>query len=130
MSLMLYYIFLCFFSRFIFTWTDATSPTVTDCPKDIIKTTDRIAEIITWKEPRFSDNVAIRHIMNPVRKSGQSWYPGEDILMQYIATDIAGNQVKCSFKVALKSKCSTEVYVFYRNSQVPKYMLRLKTNVN
>ena len=84
--------------------SDKTSPTVKDCPKDIVKTTGRIAEIISWKEPQFSDNVAIRHIMNPVRKSGQSWYPGEDIFMQYIATDIAGNQVKCSFNVALKSK--------------------------
>ena len=85
---------------------DNTPPTVKNCPKDIIKTTDRLAEVISWPEPLFTDNVAIRHIMFPVRKSGESWYPGEDLLMQYIATDIAGNQVKCSFKVALKCKSS------------------------
>ena len=98
----LLYIFLSYYS-------DNTPPTVKNCPKDIIKTTDRLAEVISWTEPLFTDNVAIRHIMYPVRKSGESWYPGEDILMQYIATDIAGNQVKCSFKVSLKCKYSTKI---------------------
>ena len=106
--------------------TDETPPTVKDCPKDIVKTTDRIAEVISWKEPQFSDNVAIRHIMNPVRKSGQSWYPGEDILMQYIATDIAGNQVKCSFNVAVKCKYSMKVSSVYRGL----LKSRFETNAN
>uniref|UniRef100_A0A7M5WWB1 Hemicentin-1 n=2 Tax=Clytia hemisphaerica TaxID=252671 RepID=A0A7M5WWB1_9CNID len=89
---------------------DSTPPTVSDCPKDIIQNTGRLSEIITWAEPKFSDNVGVRRVMGPVRKPGEIWYPGEEMIMQYVASDIAGNQKKCSFKVALKAASCPKLY--------------------
>ena len=83
---------------------DATPPLVQACPSDITITSGKWSEIITWNEPKFTDNVAIRNVMKIGRNPGKIWYPGEEILMQYVATDIAGNQKKCSFKVALKGR--------------------------
>jgi len=80
---------------------DIQPPLVTGCPhsKTVFLEPGEVAKPVTWKEPQFTDNVKIEHVMT-------SAIPGSDMalgrhLVIYQATDKAKNMEKCVFTITV-----------------------------
>lgn len=80
---------------------DKLPPHVAYCPGDLWVIARNGSAVVTWDEPRFSDNVAVVRIEE---KGGHR--PGQTLLwgtyhVAYVAFDAAGNSATCAFKVYL-----------------------------
>ncbi|EZA50646.1 Sushi, von Willebrand factor type A, EGF and pentraxin domain-containing protein [Ooceraea biroi] len=82
---------------------DKIPPKMEHCPGDLWVIAKNGSSIVTWDEPRFSDNVGIVKIQEKNgHRSGQTLLWGTyDI--SYVAYDQAGNSASCSFKVYVLS---------------------------
>ena len=69
----------------------------TFCPDTIKVSTIREVETVHWSVPEASDNVGVA-ILNGSHVSGSSFPLGLSVV-NYTATDRAGNQARCSFTV-------------------------------
>ncbi|KAF7987305.1 hypothetical protein HCN44_003067 [Aphidius gifuensis] len=78
---------------------DKISPKVEHCPGDLWVIAKNGSSIVTWDEPRFSDNVGVVKIQEKSgHRSGQTLLWGTyDI--SFVAYDQAGNSAGCNFKV-------------------------------
>jgi len=91
------------FCSFFVEIKDTTPPQMINCPANISKTSSNDMDVIHWNEPTFTDNVGVHMVTKPLRKPGSTWYSGESIRLQYVASDLAGNDRICSFQVSFKS---------------------------
>ncbi|CAG2068014.1 unnamed protein product [Timema podura] len=87
----------------MFVFADAESPRVSDCPQSfqVQLAPGETSRQVRWKEPVFTDNVAV---VLPVYKSKE---PGQKISVglhhvNYLALDAEGNRAKCHFSVHVK----------------------------
>ncbi|XP_032681239.1 sushi, von Willebrand factor type A, EGF and pentraxin domain-containing protein 1 isoform X1 [Odontomachus brunneus] len=82
---------------------DKIPPKVEYCPGDLWVIAKNGSSIVTWDEPRFSDNVDIAKVQEKNgHRSGQTLLWGTyDI--SYVAYDQAGNSASCNFKVYVLS---------------------------
>ncbi|XP_026678835.1 uncharacterized protein LOC103508436, partial [Diaphorina citri] len=83
---------------------DKLPPHVDYCPGDLWVIARNGSAVVTWDEPRFSDNVAVVKVEE---KGGHR--PGQTLLwgtyhVAYVAFDAAGNSATCAFKVYLLSE--------------------------
>ena len=58
---------------------------------------------VTWKEPRFKDNVKIDRI-DSYSKNGIMRNP-TSFIVNYRAVDTSGNAASCKFNIYFESKC-------------------------
>ncbi|XP_065418060.1 hyalin-like isoform X3 [Chrysemys picta bellii] len=100
------------------TCTDTEPPVVISCPQNIEIETKKgnlywndLPEF-SWKEPVFEDNS--RGPLT-ITKGGSNVNNGDKLAygqysVEYIATDLSGNQAKCSFEISVKSiACTMEL---------------------
>jgi hypothetical protein len=85
------------------TFIDVEAPQFTECPADISIATAPGAEsvVVTWDEPVATDNdgtPGVAQTEGPA--SGSSFSEGET-MVEYTATDAAGNETLCSFTVTV-----------------------------
>lgn len=79
--------------------TDASSPTLSNCPIDIrLAASANCTAVATWTPPTFSDNCSAT--MVGTHTSGQA-FPVGVTAVRYTVTDGAGNQEVCSFNVTV-----------------------------
>lgn len=83
-------------------------PHVDYCPGDLWVIARNGSAVVTWDEPRFSDNVAVVKVEE---RGGHR--PGQTLLwgtyhVAYVAFDAAGNTATCAFKVYLLCKLCVE----------------------
>ena len=76
---------------------DIDPPVFTFCPESIKVSTVKDTEIVHWSNPKAKDNVGVVKI-NGSHTPGSSFSPGMNVV-NYTATDQAGNQAYCSFTV-------------------------------
>lgn len=83
---------------------DKIPPKMEHCPGDLWVIAKNGSSIVTWDEPRFSDNVGVVKIQEKNgHRSGQTLLWGTyDI--SYVAYDQAGNSASCNFKVYVLCK--------------------------
>lgn len=90
-------------SSFTVTVKDATPPTVTNCPADImVEAASGCSATASWTAPTFNDacsavTVTSSHTPGVTLATGS-----HDVI--YTAQDAAGNKSTCSFKVVIKDK--------------------------
>ena len=80
----------------------------TYCPDDIViddVTTDEIR--VNWQEPTATDNSGVQPDLHSNRQSGEVFAVPSSSEILYTATDAAGNQATCSFRITLKRKYKT-----------------------
>ncbi|XP_077558215.1 sushi, von Willebrand factor type A, EGF and pentraxin domain-containing protein 1-like isoform X2 [Haemaphysalis longicornis] len=82
---------------------DIEKPAIAYCPEDIVITTHRSSEIVTWKEPIFVDNSGEDVKVTCDRSPGSSFSWGAPSTVTYQARDAANNEANnCSFQVIVK----------------------------
>lgn len=101
--------------------SDKIPPKVEHCPGDLWVIAKNGSSIVTWDEPRFTDNVGIAKIQEKNgHKSGQTLMWGTyDI--SYVAYDQAGNSASCNFKVYLLCKLTIQWFQwlnYYRGALI------------
>lgn len=80
------------------------SPHVDYCPGDLWVIAKNGSAIVSWQEPKFSDNIGVVRVEE---RSGHR--PGQTLLwgaytLAYVAFDQAGNLATCAFKVYVLGK--------------------------
>ena len=86
---------------------DTTSPVVTDCPSNIVKTIDPgvISDtFVTWKEPKAVDDSGTVTLTQRSNQPGSIFFTGTTHVV-YTFCDPSGNIANCSFDVITK-RCS------------------------
>jgi len=86
---------------FDITVNDTEDPIITDCPTDIIASTDAdlCEAIVNWTVPTTSDNCPSETV-NSTATSGDT-FPVGTTTVNYTVTDAAGNTATCSFDVTV-----------------------------
>jgi len=89
------------FCKVVVTVQDAVRPTVSYCPqsRSVFLEPGQTSQRVFWKEPAFTDNVKIEHVI-------ASALPGQELnlgkhLIVYQAADKAGNKEKCVFTITV-----------------------------
>ncbi|XP_067134813.1 sushi, von Willebrand factor type A, EGF and pentraxin domain-containing protein 1-like [Centruroides vittatus] len=84
---------------------DVESPKVIYCPRKIEVNTSDFEVSVSWQEPVFSDNSNRPLDVKKTEAPGHKFTPGRHTVT-YIAEDLSGNFVKCSFDVIVsKNEC-------------------------
>lgn len=89
------------FCKVVVSVQDAVRPTVSYCPqsRSVFLEPGQTSQRVFWKEPAFTDNVKIEHVI-------ASALPGQELnlgkhLIVYQAADKAGNKEKCVFTITV-----------------------------
>ncbi len=109
---------------------DNTPPTIANCPRDIVLTTDRNTAIATWPVPNATDNCSTPSVSSNFG-SGYSFPIGTTTVI-YTATDARGNTATCSFRVTVnRSSFPMPVDLEVKTSAViPNYRIYNAFNFN
>jgi hypothetical protein len=76
---------------------DSIAPRILNCPKNIAQLTSQPAVAITWAAPSVRDDCS-SPTLTTTHPSGSFFAVGETTVI-YTASDVRGNQSRCSFKV-------------------------------
>ena len=98
---------------------DKEFPTVTNCPKTMKKISADPVVRVFWTEPQFRDNQVIKSISRS-HAPGQYFTRG-DFIVTYVARDLAGNSVSCTFELYVMGK-EDETFTFHFRSFVNGYV--------
>ena len=86
------------------TVVDNTAPVISGCPGDITRHTDsgESTAVVSWTAPTAGDNCGMAAVdgLTSTHNPGDTFPQGETTVT-YTATDAAGNQSTCSFKVTV-----------------------------
>jgi GEVED domain/HYR domain/SprB repeat/Secretion system C-terminal sorting domain len=89
---------------------DATPPTLSTCPQNIVLTTAGTSAIITWAAPTATDNCTANPTISSNFTSGQSFSIGNKTVI-YTAKDSSNNTATCSFTVSVSKILATPMVV-------------------
>jgi len=92
---------------------DIEPPTIISCPKDIYAVTvpEKSWASVTWDLPRFFDNEMAKITSGPVMQDriGGVYDIGAHSV-DYVITDLEGNQAFCSFKIKVTDKEAPDMF--------------------
>ena len=84
---------------------DQEPPVFTYCPSDIVMDNLTSFDVtINWQQPTVTDNSGLAPSLSFNRQSGDNFTVPGSYEVLYNATDEAGNEATCSFRITLKSK--------------------------
>ena len=83
----------------------------TYCPDDIVMDDVTTAEIrVHWQQPTATDNSGVQPALHSTRESGEYFAVPGSYEILYTATDGAGNEARCSFRITLERKYGTFLF--------------------
>jgi uncharacterized repeat protein (TIGR01451 family) len=109
---------------------DVTPPTISNCPRDIILTTQTNSAIATWSAPSATDNCSTPSVSSNYA-SGSSFPVGTTTVI-YTAMDGRGNAAACNFRVTVsRGSLPTPVDLEVKTSAAsPNYRIYTAFNFN
>ena len=85
---------------FFYFAADTEAPVLVDCPSDITREipVGSTAVSVSWTAPTATDN-SLANIVPQVSPRGPGAFNAGNTVITYTATDAAGNEATCSFRV-------------------------------